>query len=492
MSFRFLLYLVVLMPFVVLGAVDSLGLRHAVGQFEAAMERDRAIWLDATSRTIAERLDAMDKATISLSRPGEIANAVLNVDNNVLFDWGASFVGSVDSVIFADTSGLVLARAPDEYRFGDTFAAEPWFRTSVVQGRHRGIATIDGAESLFFCRSIRKYDDVGIGVVCVVVRLTQALLDRMVPIKTLAVTILRPDGGVIGKRPNAAELHRARLGLSMDGYDFELTFVEDERVAEIAALERSILVNGILAASVALAALLFFVRHQFAPYTSLVNGIVDYSAKRIDLETLRERLLALRRRPRSEIARVATALVDMIDVLKANMVRIEDFNTYLRDLASKDPLTLLRNRRSLDEALAVETQRSRRYRSPLCVLLIDLDHFKMVNDTHGHAGGDEALRRVAEVITANSRATDIVGRWGGEEFMILCPGVALSSARTYAEKLRQQIERAEIGLDVRITASVGVAEHITNEPAREMIERADRALYEAKAAGRNKVCTHVA
>ena len=97
------------------------------------------------------------------------------------------------------------------------------------------------------------------------------------------------------------------------------------------------------------------------------------------------------------------------------------------------------------------------------------------------------MRHLSTIFLENSRSTDIVGRWGGEEFLILCPGISLSEGRTFAEKLRQTVERASFANDLSLTVSIGLAEFAANESARTMIERADRALYRAKASGRNRV-----
>ena len=135
--------------------------------------------------------------------------------------------------------------------------------------------------------------------------------------------------------------------------------------------------------------------------------------------------------------------------------------------------------------------RSRRTRSPLSVAILDLDHFKRINDTYGHPEGDAALRRVASIIAGALRAPDLVGRFGGEEFVVILPNAAEPAAMTVADRLREEIERC--GLEIRgarvpLTASIGVA---TLEPDGgdfdDVIRMADEALYTAKARGRNAV-----
>jgi diguanylate cyclase (GGDEF)-like protein len=119
--------------------------------------------------------------------------------------------------------------------------------------------------------------------------------------------------------------------------------------------------------------------------------------------------------------------------------------------------------------------------------MLDLDHFKRINDQHGHPVGDAVLKRFAEIVHANLRGSDIFGRWGGEEFLVIAPHLHLNDAVKMAEKLRHAIEDAGFDDGIRLTTSIGVSEYRTGEPASALIDRADHALYAAKGAGRNRV-----
>lgn len=162
----------------------------------------------------------------------------------------------------------------------------------------------------------------------------------------------------------------------------------------------------------------------------------------------------------------------------------------LQRLATTDPLTGVHNVRRFFELAKVEFDRSLRYRSPLSAIMLDLDRFKLVNDTFGHAAGDEALRMVAAYSRNTLRSMDIFGRYGGEEFVILLPETRLDAAVVVAERLRQQIESAILDTDeglIRVTISLGVAELDQETPRVEtLVRRADQALYRAKQAGRNR------
>lgn len=163
----------------------------------------------------------------------------------------------------------------------------------------------------------------------------------------------------------------------------------------------------------------------------------------------------------------------------------------LRRLATIDPLTGAFNRRHFVAEATQEMERAARYGSPLSVIMLDIDLFKRVNDAHGHAIGDEVLRKVVDVCRASLRDVDVFGRFGGEEFVALLPETALSGASLLAERLRRAITELRVPLaagDLHITASLGVAERATTETSFDhMLSRADQALYRAKQAGRDRV-----
>ncbi len=158
-------------------------------------------------------------------------------------------------------------------------------------------------------------------------------------------------------------------------------------------------------------------------------------------------------------------------------------------LANTDGLTRVSNRRHLEVLLEEEEKRAARYGNPFCVLLLDIDHFKRVNDALGHDVGDEVLREMADLLFTSVRSVDHVGRWGGEEFLIILPEVGLEEARTSAVRLKGLIEAHGFEPAGTITASFGVAEFSRGEGLDVLIKRADAALYGAKQEGRNKVRT---
>ncbi len=184
--------------------------------------------------------------------------------------------------------------------------------------------------------------------------------------------------------------------------------------------------------------------------------------------------------------RIQRRLITLQDALRSSNERLEA-------LANSDPLTGLSNRRQLEAILDRESRSAERYRHPLSVVMVDIDHFKRVNDEWGHAAGDAVLVGVAKTLAGGARATDYVARFGGEEMTLVFPHTGAEGALIATERLRERIaEGVHISGDSRIsvTASFGIATQPPDGvaiPPAELMRRADRALYDAKRLGRNRV-----
>ena len=164
----------------------------------------------------------------------------------------------------------------------------------------------------------------------------------------------------------------------------------------------------------------------------------------------------------------------------------------IRQLATHDDLTGLLNRRAMLDRMQLEQRRSLRSGSPLLIAQLDIDHFKAVNDTHGHAAGDLVLQSFADTVRRNVRDTDVLARWGGEEFVLLLCDTPAADAVALMERLRQAVQAMQVpvaqgGQPITVTVSIGLARHAPADPLAGTLERADRALYAAKAGGRNRV-----
>lgn len=170
------------------------------------------------------------------------------------------------------------------------------------------------------------------------------------------------------------------------------------------------------------------------------------------------------------------------DVTQENILHEE-----IQRIASIDNLTGIYNRHKFEELFAIEEERSKRFSLPLSMIMIDIDHFKSINDACGHDTGDEVLKYLVDVIQSNIRKIDIFARWGGEEFLVLSPGIDLKNIQKLAEKLRSAVERAPFPVIGNVTVSLGISTLKENDTFSELFKRADQGLYHAKEHGRNRV-----
>jgi diguanylate cyclase (GGDEF)-like protein len=192
------------------------------------------------------------------------------------------------------------------------------------------------------------------------------------------------------------------------------------------------------------------------------------------------------------IARLAKTVTAMNERLRSQRTDLEAALKRVQELATKDDLTSLHNRRHMTELMGLARQQHARSISPCCIALLDVDFFKNVNDRYGHHAGDEVLRALGVQAKANFRESDLVGRWGGEEFLVMFPNTPVSQAELALDRLRERLLGVAfdgVAEGLRVTFSAGLAVLAPAEMITQCVDRADKAMYRAKAGGRNRtVC----
>lgn len=183
-------------------------------------------------------------------------------------------------------------------------------------------------------------------------------------------------------------------------------------------------------------------------------------------------------------SRIITRLLYFISVVTSEL---EEANKELKRVSGIDKLTQINNRLKLDEVLEYEFSITVRYNTGLSILILDIDHFKEVNDTFGHLVGDLVLTQLAGILKSCVRESDTVGRWGGEEFLVILPHTRLQDAKKVAEKIRDEVEKTDFQKAGHITCSIGAASFCEGDDSEKLLSRADKALYHAKSSGRNQV-----
>ncbi|MBZ8133197.1 diguanylate cyclase [Afifella sp. IM 167] len=283
----------------------------------------------------------------------------------------------------------------------------------------------------------------------------------------VAETLQRFHGAAISANDRMTAVYERLAGSIDDDHDTALRFYE-----------RSLWVAGI-AAAVSLLMMAFGVvvigRILSNSVDRLVDGAIRFS------EGERNHRIEIQVPP--ELHRVAEEFNHMIG-------RIHESEAALSEMARRDSLTGLSNRRAMDEAFRRAWTGMRRHAEPACLLALDIDHFKRTNDTYGHAAGDEVLRNIARIITQSVRPSDKVFRVGGEEFLVLLPGIEARHARTTAERIRSAVEATPTyfeGNRIEARVSIGLTEASENSEQKDVMRVADAALYRAKREGRNRV-----
>jgi diguanylate cyclase (GGDEF)-like protein/PAS domain S-box-containing protein len=218
---------------------------------------------------------------------------------------------------------------------------------------------------------------------------------------------------------------------------------------------------------------------------SVTKDITERKKAQEVLQTAHDELDARVRERTADLAETNELLLAEI----AERKRVEE---KLRELSEKDPLTMIYNRRKLFELLGREVEKAKRYSRPLSLIMLDLDHFKKVNDKYGHNRGDIVLKTTTSIVDNVIRKADIFARYGGEEFIVLSPETGLQSAVALAEKIRTSVERHSYPAVGTVTISAGVAELSSRDSGAVLIKKADEALYAAKNKGRNRVETVIA
>lgn len=227
--------------------------------------------------------------------------------------------------------------------------------------------------------------------------------------------------------------------------------------------------------------------HQQPARTQLIDRMIQVPLQIVAIFLIVLQFSRAYDRTNQELAEERAKLQDSMERLILSEQKLQESNLELERLAVTDKLTQLPNRVKIDEMLEQELARTGRSGQEFSILILDIDYFKSINDTHGHQAGDAVLKEFAATVKDSLRKTDTVGRWGGEEFLIVVPAVGIEAAAVMAEKLRRIIETNPFTGVPGITCSFGITSSVPGDSVTAMIKRADQALYRAKNTGRNRV-----
>lgn len=216
----------------------------------------------------------------------------------------------------------------------------------------------------------------------------------------------------------------------------------------------------------------YVVNSTVVPILDIDGDIVEYIAIRHDITEFEE--------TKEQLSTLNMAMKNKVDELY-------NMTASLEEEASLDSLTGAFNRAKFEKFFGYEIEKSQMNKNTLSMIIVDIDHFKLINDTYGHHVGDEVLKELSALIAKNLKRVDIFARWGGEEFVILLPGTSIEGTKVLAEKLRKVIEETKFSFAGNVTSSFGAGMHDSKESKKEFFQRVDKLLYQAKKTGRNRV-----
>ena len=422
-----------------------------------------------------------------ISNSNDIVKSLELHDNNTLSNWGKSFLGDFYStIIFVNDENYIVSRASDQYRFGDQLDEE--IINKINQNiQYKGIVIIDEKEVLLYAKHIRDFTNKRVGSVLLGVTINEIFLQNITNKKNIALLYKSLHGLNITSKnvENIIEIKPFKTNISTIDKN-EVFLLQVSQNAEIKALEnfkRNILIFSIIICIIIVFLLYFILSNFLRPYKKIYNLLLDFTNNKIDFNYIKNASRSISQQTRSkEIYYMARA----INKVSKKVIKHEES---LKKISYTDQLTKVLNRRKLDEILLKEAYQSNRYNQELSLILIDIDYFKTINDNYGHQVGDKILKQFSTLVNTHLRTSDFFGRWGGEEFLIICPNTNMQGALALAQKVQNLTRNFNYTHDITLTASYGIAQILKDESFNGLMSRTDEALYKAKNTGRDKIET---
>lgn len=475
-----------LLPLILVLGLGMYQVNRSVRIHEESVAEENRLKVSLLRFRLSSFFSEMKKTTAILGSSGDAARAVEGTDSDYLTTWGKLFLdaGGADRIFFTDLEGTVLSRPHDRARFGDSLRSHPAFQ-GAAEGRDvAAFYEIEGVFSIICAAPVKLYGEIPVGTVIVAAPVTPSLLSSFVSGTGLDL-LVEPEG-----YPAAASFegtcYRSFLPLDpnlvREGIPMKrvlVYFPDDRAVVPLTDLHGDLVLTVVFFFIALPLGLFLMLRHHLKPYTRLMENLLRLSDKDADLPGVREKLEEEDGNSRNEVSAVTAAVASILKMLEEKIVLLEW-------TSRTDALTQVSNRLHLDGVLQRVLQSAAKSGAPLSVLILDLDHFKDVNDTFGHQAGDGVLRKTAEILSSTVAQRGSVGRWGGEEFLVVLPGRESEEAFSVAEEIRKNVEDWEFEIPRHVTVSIGVAGAMHGDTPGTLVRRADIGLYRAKAGGRNR------
>lgn len=480
---------ILFLTLVQLGAIFSFGIYQIQSLYvtqKTAFEQKNLIQSEMIQKRFEEKLDQLQKTAQILTSSQEVVTGIISNDTDMLYNWSKLFLSpSAHKIHFIDLDGTIISRAESEFHFGDDVSKRFYIEQALQNDTFLGIDRVDNQECLIFAKRVKQYGERPIGIISVALVIDEELLSSLVQGTTMNITYHSQTQTLSAIKDealiNASSLHVMLQAGSIKEASFTIGLASD---AELQALKEA-RTNFFMGIGIALIlfvlALHFTLLKHLKEYKSLSQVLIDFYEDRLDIKEVGTTIKqTIKERSTPEVKKIAEALFNMSQ-------KVAETQDALEHLSSTDQLTALWNRRKLEEFLEQKLKEGERG-STFSVLMIDIDRFKTINDTCGHEVGDHVLEVTAQLMRQSIRTSDMLGRWGGEEFLLILPQTDLAGACVIAEQMRTHVkEHVFERYDHTVSMSLGVATYHTGDTPNTILKRADTALYRAKNNGRDKV-----
>lgn len=453
---------------------------------KTAFDQKNLIQSEMIQKRFEEKLEALQKTAQILINSQEVITGIISNDTDMLYNWSKLFLSSsTDKIHFIDLDGTIISRGELEFRFADDVSKSFYIQQALQNDTFLGIDLVDGEECLVYAKRVKQYGQKPIGIISVALVINDALLASMVQGTTMNIAYHSEHQTLSTikekKLTNTSSLHVMLQAGSIKEASFNIGLTSEEELSALKEARTNFFVGIGFALIILVLALHFTLLKHLKEYDALAHVLIDFYEDRLDIkEVIATIKQVTKERTTPEVKKISEALFNMSQ-------KVADTQNALELLSSTDQLTSLSNRRKLEECLEQKLKESTRG-SSFSIIMIDIDRFKTINDTYGHEIGDHVLIHAARLMHESIRTSDILGRWGGEEFLLILPQTSLEGALVMAEQMRSKIYHFIFEqYPQRVTMSFGVSTHHVGDTPNSILRRADNALYRAKNSGRNRV-----
>lgn len=420
-----------------------------------------------------------------LSKQDNIIEALETNNTHTLTIWTKSFIANqYSAVVFSNANNTIVSQASNSLDFSDKLPSSVLKKITKIPS-YKGIINVDNKELLLFSKSIIDHTKRLLGHVILGVIIDEKFLKNLSKESSFSLIYAPIQKNTISSKSLKNTQKQYPFKTNIEEIDqLKRFFIQKQQNSNIQQLENfkiNIVTFSILICLIIVLLLYFILSSFLSPYKRIYQLLIEFSQRKADIHHIHNVSQTISKQTTSpEIYNMAKA----ISKISKKVLKTKEA---FKRLSFTDKLTKQHNRRRLEELLIKEANVSSRYKQPLSIILIDIDYFKCVNDRYGYSTGDTILKQFSTFINQNLRESDCFGRWGGEEFLVICPHTNLEGALLLSNRLKKSVKNERYAHNIQLTASFGTAQLHEKETIRNLISRTDEALYKAKNKGKDQI-----